>query len=380
MRVTLVENVSELETLAADWRRLAKGHPFLGPEWLLAWWRHVGGVSTHESHSPRLATLAVHDEQGELAAVVPWYLEQSLLGGRTLRFLGSGEVCSDYLSIACRPAAEPAVLTATAQWLSENHGRDSAIGWDLIALEAVDLSDPLIQGLIAALEARGAITSTRPAGNCWRIALPATWEEYVEQLSKTNRKRARRLDRNYLQTGRARLHRVTEADQLAEGYRLLVDLHTRRWNARGEKGIFADPAIYEFHQEALAGLLSTGHMRLSWLTIDDQPAAAEYCLTDGNVVFSYQSGLDPAMISHEPGVLMLVATLQDVIECGYTGLDFLRGDEPYKLDWRSVQRPIHDVRILPGNFPGHLRQSLWQAATSAKDWLRAGRDAVLQGT
>ncbi len=380
MRVTLIESVAELESLAPEWRRLAKGHPFLGPDWMLAWWRHVGGVSAHQSRPPRLATLAVHDEQGQLTALVPWYLEHSLLNGRTLRFLGSGEVCSDYLSIACQTGAEAAVLSALATWLSENHGRNSANGWDLIALEAVDLTDPRIKGLLEALETRGAITSTRPAGNCWRIALPPTWEEYLMQLSKTNRKRARRLDRNYLQTGRAQLHRVTTPDELAEGYRLLVDLHTRRWTARGGKGIFADPAIYDFHHEALASLLATGHLRLSWLTIDDQPAAAEYCLTDGNVVYSYQSGLDPALIAHEPGVLMLVATVQDVIECGYTGLDFLRGDEPYKLDWRSVQHLIHDVRILPGNWPGHVRQSLWQAATSAKDWLRAGRDVVLQGT
>jgi len=85
------------------------------------------------------------------------------------------------------------------------------------------------------------------------------------------------------------------------------------------------------------------------------------------------------MISHEPGAILVVATVQELLERGCTGLDFLRGDEPYKLDWRAVSRPIHDVRVLPGSWNGRLRQSLWQAATSAKDLLRAGRDVVLSG-
>ncbi len=377
MQVTLLTQLDELEARADQWRRLVKGHPFLGPDWLISWWKHLGGANPQDGHAPRLATLAVSDAEGKLVALAPWYLQHSLLHGRTLRFLGSGDVCSDYLSIACRTGDEQPALQAIADWLIENHGRNDEAGWDLVALEAVDLTDPLIKGLMAAVEDRGAITSTRPAGNCWRIALPESWEEYVAQLSKTNRKRVRRLDRNYLQTGRAELHRVASAEQLAEGFALLVDLHTRRWKTRGEEGIFAEPGIYDFHREVTERLLATGHLRLSWLTIDGQPAAAEYYLTDGSVLYSYQSGFDPALISHEPGVLILVATIQDIIECGYTALDFLRGDEPYKLDWRSERRPIHDVRILPGDLPGYLRQSLWQAATSAKDLLRAGRDAVI---
>ena len=378
MQVALVTEIEELEKLAPEWRKIVKGHPFLGPDWLLAWWRHLGGAQWDAANPPRLAVLTVTNEQGNLIALVPWYAEQSLLQGRTLKFLGSGSVCSDYLSVACHAGDENAALAAIAQWLIDHHGRNDESGWDLIALEAVDLTDPSIVGLRTNLEERGAITSARPAGNCWRIALPGSWEEYLAQLSKTNRKRARRIDRNYLQSGRASLHRVLDAADLDYAYDLLVDLHTKRWKTRGEEGIFAEPGVDAFHREVTRRLLATGHLRLSWLEIDGEPAAAEYCVTDGSVVYSYQSGFDPALLSHEPGVMTVVATLKDIIECGYTGLDFLRGDEPYKLDWRPEQRPLHDVRILPGNLPGQLRQSLWQAATSAKDWLRAGRDAVLQ--
>ena len=129
----------------------------------------------------------------------------------------------------------------------------------------------------------------------------------------------------------------------------------------------------------MSRLLAAGQLRLASLEIDGRLAASEYCIGGGTTLYSYQSGLDPEMISHEPGAILVVATVQELLERGCTGLDFLRGDEPYKLDWRAVSRPIHDVRVLPGSWNGRLRQSLWQAATSAKDLLRAGRDAVLSG-
>jgi CelD/BcsL family acetyltransferase involved in cellulose biosynthesis len=377
MHVTSITSLDELESLAADWRKIADRQPFLGPDWLITWWRHLGQRDPHGAKAPQLAVLAVHDEHGELIALAPWYVEQSLLHGRTLRFLGAGSVCSDYLTIACRAGYEPQAVSAIAEWLSGSHRRNSRVGWDLLLLDSVNLADPRIAQLLSELEMRGAITSARPAGNCWHIALPGSWEEYVAQLSKTNRKRARRLDRNYLQTGRAHLMRAITPADLREGYRILVDLHTKRWQARGEPGIFAEPGIDAFHREATERLLATGQLRLSWLELDGQPAAAEYCLSDDRTVYSYQSGFDPAVIVHEPGVMTLVATVQDIIAHGFTGLDFLRGDEPYKLDWRAVPQPIHDVRILPGNLHGHVRQSLWQVATGAKDLLRAGRDAVL---
>jgi CelD/BcsL family acetyltransferase involved in cellulose biosynthesis len=374
MHVTLLTSIDELESLAADWRKIADRNPFMGPEWLITWWRHLGQGDPQDSKSPRLAVLAVHNTSGDLVALAPWYVEPSLLHGQTLRFLGSGSVCSDYLTIACRSGDEQQAISTIAEWLSSSRNR---FAWDLLLLDCVDLSDPRIAQLLSELELRGAITSARAAGNCWRIALPATWEEYLTQLSKTNRKRARRLDRNYLQTGRAHLKRALTAEDLTEGFRILVDLHTKRWQSRGEGGVFAEPGILDFHREATERLLAFGQLRLSWLELDGHPAAAEYCLSDDRTVYSYQSGFDPESIAHEPGVMTLVATMQDIISHGWTGLDFLRGDESYKLDWRAVPKPMHDVRILPGNLHGHLRQSLWQVATGAKDLLRAGRDAVL---
>ena len=50
--------------------------------------------------------------------------------------------------------------------------------------------------------------------NCWRVQLPGDWEQYLAELSKSHRKQIRRLERDVLNTSRARLHaaeRIVEA-------------------------------------------------------------------------------------------------------------------------------------------------------------------------
>ena len=32
---------------------------------------------------------------------------------------------------------------------------------------------------------------------------------------------------------------------------------------------------------------------------------------------------------------------------GYRAYDFLRGDEPYKADWRAQPCPVEEIRIVP---------------------------------
>jgi CelD/BcsL family acetyltransferase involved in cellulose biosynthesis len=204
--------------------------------------------------------------------------------------------------------------------------------------------------------------------------MPADWESLLAGLSKSHRKQLRRIERAY--AGRTRLVTARTSEELATGFALLVDLHNRRWAERGIEGVFASPELYAFHREATQRLLAAGQLRLSWLEVDGQPASADYALTGGRLIYAYQAGIDPSAAAHEPGTLAMIATLQELLAGQGGAIDFLRGDESYKQHWRATPRPMHDVRILPGDLPGRLRQSIWQAATGAKDWLRASRDAM----
>jgi len=245
-----------------------------------------------------------------------------------------------------------------------------------LALSGIDRHDPTMAHFFEACRQRGAITHCRPAHNCWTIDLPDRWEEYLAVLSKSHRKRIRRLDRDYFQTGRVRRHEARDPVSLTRGFSILVDLHQKRWQCRHQPGVFAATRFAAFHRDVARAMLDRGWLRLCWLELDGRPIAAEYQFTRDQIVYAYQSGMDPAMAEHQPGNLSMMATIGHAIRRGDRHIDLMRGDEPYKAHWRARPRPSVELRILPPRRTDRFRQQIWVAGQSGKRWLRTaiGRD------
>lgn len=353
--------------LRPAWETLAAGVPFRSFAWLSTWWKHYG--AGHE-----LATLLVHDSSGRLIGAAPWYLETSATEGRTLRFLGTGEVCSDYLSILCLPDAEEAVAAALAEYLC---GPD-APEWDLIHLQGVDHEDTVVARLAAQLATRNCGVHHQEAFRCWRIELPASWDEFLAIQSKCHRKQLRRAEKRFLANTQAAVHLCLE-ENFDQCWSVLVDLHQRRRQSLGEPGCFSSPRFAHFHRDVAEQLLAQNMLRLTWLELDGQPAAVDYDLMGEGITYAYQSGIAPELLDHEPGRLIMITMIRQAIDAGQHGFDFLRGDESYKAHWRAEPRPAFDWRIVADTPRARLRHGVWRAAGSMKEWLKSTRSLVTGG-
>jgi len=141
-----------------DWNRLAGDIPCLRWEWLETWWRH------YATRNDELFVIEVRDWQGELVGIAPWYLNRSMTHGRVIRFLGSGDVCSDYLTILASPDARELVVEQIASYLTE----DACDEWDLIELMGVDAQDQAVASLVDRLAARDYVVHQQSGERCWR--------------------------------------------------------------------------------------------------------------------------------------------------------------------------------------------------------------------
>ncbi len=372
MQVCCLTALDELAPYADDWDRLAAGIPFRGWTWLSNWWRHYGPKNDAETLRTRLATLCVFDDFDNLIGVAPWYLDCSALHGRVLRPLGSGEVCSDYLSILCHPAHEDAVVEAMAEFLLENISDNDpdSLRWTLLAFDGIDAEDRRMAALVEQLAASGCSVDRRPRLNCWQLDLPTDWQSYVASLSRNLRRDIRRLERSLLDTDRVVLHEVRRLDELPLAMDILIDLHQRRRKMLGQRGCFASPRFLAFYREVLPKLLRNGQLQFIWLELDGRPVAAEYQLVGNGVLYEYQAGVDPAAMEHQPGKLINVAILRQAIESGYRMFDFLRGDEPYKARFGARPRPTVEYRVSPQRPVAQFRRGFWLAGKSVKQWMR----------
>ena len=369
MRVQCFTSIDDLAPLATDWDRLAGGIPFRSWDWLSTWWRHYGQCREDRKPVRRLFTLSVFDRTERLVGVAPWYLEYSRPRGRVVRLLGSGEVCSDYMSLLCQPGRESRVVEALVEWLMKPDRKcvDGGYGeWDMIELTGVDAQDETVERFSQELIGRGNTVHSRPGPNCWKVSLPTSWDEYVAMLSKNHRKKLRRMWRTMVDTGRAVLHTVQRKDDLQQAWDILVDLHQLRRLSLGEPGCFASRQFTDFHREVTPKLLRNGQLLLHWVELDGRPVAAEYHLGCNGVVYAYQAGIRPEALHLSPGRLAHCLTLRRAIERGYHTFDFLRGDEPYKSHWRAEPRDTLEIRAAPARTGAQLRLGLWLAGSNAK--------------
>jgi hypothetical protein len=378
-RVVRFHSLDRLALMADDWDRLARGLPFRSWAWASHWWRQYGEGQPQCGRAASLFTLGVLDHADALIGIAPWFAESSLAEGRVVRFLGSGEVASDYLSVLCQPGMEERVGAALAAWLTGVQTRPAAPGeeenpdgWDLLEFVGVDAEDTAVGSLAQRLEACGNRVHRRPGPNCWRIELPTSWEEYLARLSKDHRKQIRRTERGILASGRVAVRRVEQLEDLPRAQDVLIDLHQRRRVSLGEPGCFASASFTAFHREVMPDLLRNGQLLLDWLELDGRPIAAEYRLGGAGVVYAYQSGVEPDALEHSPGRLSHVNVLRQAIEHGYRAVDFLRGDEPYKAHWRAEPRPSLEIRVVPARTAARLRHGIWLAGTGMKAWIKGG--------
>jgi CelD/BcsL family acetyltransferase involved in cellulose biosynthesis len=373
MHVEPVTTEEALAGVAGDWDGLSRGVPFRGGTWLRAWWRYYGQSSS--AHARReLCALAVRDEQGALIGLAPWFVEYSMSAGRVIKFLGGDEIYSDYLSLLARPGHESPVADCVAAWLM----RDFAAGWDALALSGVDAADLAVGALVDRLQSLGARVHRRPDLCCWRLELPRTWEEYLTLLSKSHRKQIRRAERRLFATGRAVVESPQSRAALEPAIDLLITLHQRRHQRQRRRGAFSSPSFARFHREVIPALVAAGQARLDVLRLDGVPLAVEYQLLGDDVVYAYQSGIDPDWLRLEPGRLAMMTAIRAAIAQGKRAFDFLRGDEPYKAHWRATPRATLRARVVPTSRAARLRNTIWLAGDTTKAWLRGRLKNVAQ--
>ena len=368
VNVTPLTTLDSLAAVAPAWNDLARGVPFRSFPWLSTWWRHYGDEAGARNE---LMTLVVTDSSRRTVGLAPWHFERSLAWGRVVRFLGSGEVCSDYLSLMAKPEHMPRVITAIADYLM-GEGQDD---WDVLDLGPIDTHDTAIAQLVTQLEERGALLHRREGPNLWRLDLPPTWDEYEASLSKSHRKQVRRLVTRALNTDRAELHTATTPNELDDAWRVLIDLHQRRRKSLGQPGCFASPRFEAFHRGVAWRLIEANMLRLQWLTLDGRAIAAEYHVAGTDTIFAYQSGVDPDRLDEEPGRLITIALLQKAITDGFRHFDFCRGDEPYKAHFRAEPRPTIQWRVVSPRSAARLRHRVWVAGRDIKHWLTGQRPA-----
>ncbi len=361
MNIELINSFARLQEIREPWNSLAGDHPFRRFEWLVAW------AEAYVEEQQLYVVAAWHGDW--LVGLLPLYRHTSPTQAHALRWLGSGEVCTDHLGLMLA-VEEQYIIDRLAAFLQDTCTAPN-FSWDSLELEAVPDSDLITRTFVETLEQAHCQLHRAQGMNYWKVGLPDSWDGYLTSFSKSHRKKTRRVQRKLEQGEGIRIRYATDPATLREGMEVLVSLHQMRRESLTEPGCFASPRFSRFLHAAASGMLECGQLQLAWAELDGIAIAAEFQLVNHDATFAYQSGIHPDYLEHEPGRLIMIATIQRAIAREQAVFDFLRGDEAYKPHWRAECHTTSNYRLVAPKVTSRMRHGVWLAGVSLKGWMRS---------
>ncbi len=329
-----ITDVAEFATFSDDWNLLVASMrrpcPFLLSEWLQPWWVHHGAARR------MLVEAAFLD--GRLVGGVPLEVESGRAGVRIAHFMGRQH--APLADLLVRPDLEEVVAPALV-------ARIGAVGADLVDFFGL---------------ARGSVflrhVPIHKTNLVERVAAPfmdlsSGWDEsYRAKTSAKKRnlhgRRRRQLAaRGDLTSSIAR----TEADlaaALLEAFRL----HDLRRSGRPDGSEFTSPVGKAFHTDVVRRLAAIDAARILLLRIDGRAVAFHYYLVLGSTMYVHRLAFDPELSRFSPGLIATLDALEAAAAEGVTRVEFLGGDERYKLELADGVAPLSEYVGLPSTVKG----------------------------
>lgn len=230
------------------------------------------------------------------------------------------ERVSDCANILIEPGYDDMVIAALASYI-EDHG----LNLDLFPLEPGSGIVERMPGILDDI-------TISDHEVCPFLLLPASWEDYLHTLTSKLR---HELRRKIKRAAGIRLYELN-ADRLGSFLELMA-------RSGIKKRQFLTNDIRSFFNDIARSFARQGWLRMCCASLGSTPVAALFSFHRGSRVFLYNSGYDPQYTHLAPGIVTIALDIQKAIEEGFSGYDFLRGEEDYKL--RFGAQPGSTLRV-----------------------------------
>jgi CelD/BcsL family acetyltransferase involved in cellulose biosynthesis len=338
-------DVPRLDGWAAQWDQLVDSSPLPSP-FLRSWW--LAGAGGPDGHF----LLAVDGARlfGGLAV-------ENRHPVRSVRVM-AGPLCPDHLDLLAAPGHEAVVVGLFRDWLCRPGGR-------FLDLKGIRAGSQLAEALPGRVRREPMVvapfTPLPDSPQAYRATLPA-------QFRKNLRVSAKRL------AAEGVAHQTIRGQAVPQRLDVLRELHQSQWGSRS--GFLP---VFDRFAAGFAGGCAADEVVVHELGNGDLVAAIVTAFEVAGRVSLYQSARLTDRRWRDATTVLLAAIIDDACARGFTEVDFLRGDEPYKGRFTRSHREM--VRLVAGHgivgrLGGATHAVTFQATRTAVRCVRFGRSTV----
>jgi CelD/BcsL family acetyltransferase involved in cellulose biosynthesis len=299
--------LSELETIAEEWRELAaralEPNVFYEPAFALPaakiFGRDVGALLVWSGTSPR-----------KLLGFFPARIEPRRYGLKLPVLVGWTHAYAPLgTPLVEREAAEPVI----AAWLA--HLADDPELPGLLLLPFLPADGPFATALDAIV--RRAQMPVADFNTHQRAQLVPDDDRlfYVERtLGRHRHKELRRYVRRLGDVGALLFTTATEAEPVAAAIADFFTLESRGWKGKAGTAAVLDDDVHGFITAAVAGLAAEGKVAINRIFIDGRAIAITVTLRSADTAWFWKIVYDEKFALHSPGVVLTFAVTEDLVE------------------------------------------------------------------
>lgn len=328
----IIQTGEELESFKEKWDNFSLRNPdfeiFFSYEWVKTWFDYF--IKGHKKR--RLYVIIKLDEQsGEIEAVAPLYTEKYFLFFKCLRFISDD--FSDYLGISSLDA--DSFSGVAEKMFSGLSGFPEHAGIiflkQLPSIQAINLKNISVTGNT------GLNIKTKRSGDCYSLMLPGSVDSYMKTFNSKQRYNILKRVKDSEKKGvfPVSFNESGHTGDIKEYLEEFFNLHQKRWEGKGKKGVFHNPYVRTFFGELFNKLYDSGYLYLSFLRYGDNLIAGSICFDFNGKRQVYLPGFDPVYSGLHPGMVLTYYNISEAIKDGKTEFDFLKGGEDYKKRFLS---------------------------------------------
>ncbi len=338
-----------------------------GPGWALAW------LDAYPEHAPVVFVARIDKKAVGLLAMTEVKGDARDLFIPRICPLAPG--VTDYQRPLVRPEVAADVLPALLDAVRARFGRRRLLWWPNLPSD-----DPLAPIMRDYFRGR-AMPFVETVQEAPRLdfngrdfaAIQASW---TSKHRVDARRRWRKLETEVGPPGIWTPSTEAEAEAFLEEF---FQVHDEKWRRQGHPGIFGAPAVRRHYHAMVKRMLNRG-LHISALRSGSINISFHVGFLSGGWLQWYRPSYRWQYDNFSPSKLHIHALIEQGVADGWTGFDFLLGDEKYKFSWSN------DVRQVTSFFAANRRNAefLWfsewrpkvrQAAKRVSAALRAARQS-----